>query len=78
MINVDPNLRKCLAEVDTMLAVHVAAWMKKRGKVSDCMQLHQAARALHLRCDQRALGAWFRHNEMCPCTSMDEQTWQGG
>jgi hypothetical protein len=33
-INIDPNLRKCLAEVNTMLATHVAAWMRKRGKVS--------------------------------------------
>jgi hypothetical protein len=32
-MNIDPDLRKCLAEVNTMLAIHVAAWMKKRGKV---------------------------------------------
>lgn len=33
LMNIDPDLRKCLAEVNTMLAIHVAAWMKKRGKV---------------------------------------------
>lgn len=34
VIHIDPELRKCLAEVDTLLAIHVAAWMKKRGRVS--------------------------------------------
>lgn len=34
VVHIDPDLRKCLSEVDALLAIHVAAWMKKRGRVS--------------------------------------------
>jgi hypothetical protein len=33
-LHLSPDLRKCLSEVDALLAIHVAAWMKKRGRVS--------------------------------------------